>query len=267
MNSAVPQEAAAPRELRIGGCNDGIHPESRIYLVSPEGSLFFSRLRIDVGDKSITMTPQQWTGLGAEAETLRMALAACGVAAMCNTRESAAKHRLADDSPYRCASYNDVEKLVEREMALREQYDELVKIVRKNDERVYALQRLAMACPDCQGTGHIFRKDGCWDCKTCAPLRAMLPGWRDVMPMDAARDTKVVYCNPRNGGDGDVRHAWKTLRLGGVYTVRRTEVQSYSTRLYLAEHVGIFNHVQFALARPDEIEADAAYRASLAVPA
>ena len=56
-----------------------------------------------------------------ELETERMRLAACGVVAMANTIESAAKTRIPKDNPYYSASLGDVEAVVDREMALREQ--------------------------------------------------------------------------------------------------------------------------------------------------
>lgn len=55
-----------------------------------------------------------------EHEQLRMQLAACGVAAMCNTRESAEKERIGRENPYWSASYADVCRAVDREMAWRE---------------------------------------------------------------------------------------------------------------------------------------------------
>ena len=54
----------------------------------------------------------------AEVEQLRMQLAACGVAAMCNTPETVAQ-RITRDSPYWSASYGDVCAAVDREMLLR----------------------------------------------------------------------------------------------------------------------------------------------------
>jgi hypothetical protein len=53
-------------------------------------------------------------------EHTAMLLAAISVAAMCNTRESAAKQRIDKSSPYWTAAYGDVVAAVEREMALRE---------------------------------------------------------------------------------------------------------------------------------------------------
>ena len=59
----------------------------------------------------------------AEVEQLRMQLAACGVAAMCNTPETVAQ-RITRDSPYWSASYGDVCAAVDREMLLRSQLAE-----------------------------------------------------------------------------------------------------------------------------------------------
>ena len=56
--------------------------------------------------------------LRAEVERLRMQLAACGVAAMGNTPETAAQ-RITRDNPYWSASYGDVCAAVDREMLLR----------------------------------------------------------------------------------------------------------------------------------------------------
>lgn len=58
--------------------------------------------------------------LQTELETERMKLVACGVAAMCNTRQSAAEQRVMKCSPYYCASVGDVHDAVDREMKLRE---------------------------------------------------------------------------------------------------------------------------------------------------
>ena len=59
-------------------------------------------------------------------ETERMRLAACGVVAMANTPESAAKFRQMNDK-YRSASLNDVIRCVDEEMKLRNQVAELTK--------------------------------------------------------------------------------------------------------------------------------------------
>ena len=61
-----------------------------------------------------------------EVETLRMQLAACGVIAMCNTKESFVRNQLPQDSPYRCASYEDCENAALREIDLLEINAELL---------------------------------------------------------------------------------------------------------------------------------------------
>jgi hypothetical protein len=58
--------------------------------------------------------------LEAEHETLRMKLAGCGVAALCNTEASIKEHRITKDNPYWSASYEDVCDAVDREIKLRE---------------------------------------------------------------------------------------------------------------------------------------------------
>lgn len=58
-----------------------------------------------------------------ENEKQRMQLVACGVAALCNTEESAAKQRINKSDPYWCASYGDVCNAVDREMKLRKERD------------------------------------------------------------------------------------------------------------------------------------------------
>lgn len=62
--------------------------------------------------------------LRAKVETERMRLVACGVVAMANTSESAAKAR--EMSPeYRSASLREVERAVDSEMALRAEVEKL----------------------------------------------------------------------------------------------------------------------------------------------
>jgi len=53
-------------------------------------------------------------------EIERMRLAACGVAAMCNTKESIRQQRIKKSSPYFSASYADVCAAVDREICYRE---------------------------------------------------------------------------------------------------------------------------------------------------
>lgn len=60
-----------------------------------------------------------------EVELLRMQLVACGVAAMSNTRSSMRMHRIPKGNPYWCVAYDDVCTAVEREIALREENEDL----------------------------------------------------------------------------------------------------------------------------------------------
>lgn len=62
--------------------------------------------------------------LCAELETERMRLAGCGVAAMANTPTTVAQ-RITRDNPYWSASYGDVCRAVDREMALRAEVERL----------------------------------------------------------------------------------------------------------------------------------------------
>jgi hypothetical protein len=54
-------------------------------------------------------------------EVERLRLAACGVAALSNTKESAAHNRIGESNPYYSASYSDVCSIVDSEMNLREE--------------------------------------------------------------------------------------------------------------------------------------------------
>jgi hypothetical protein len=54
-------------------------------------------------------------------EVERLRLAACGVAALSNTKESAAHTRIDESNPYYSASYSDVCSRVDSEMNLREE--------------------------------------------------------------------------------------------------------------------------------------------------
>lgn len=66
-----------------------------------------------------------------ECENLRMKLAGCGVAALANTEESIKNHRIDSTNPYWCASYQDVCNAVDREMALRNENQELRELVKE----------------------------------------------------------------------------------------------------------------------------------------
>ena len=62
---------------------------------------------------------------GGEVDVLRMQLAGCGVAAMCNTEQSIKEQRISPDNPYWSASYGDVCRAVDREMIYREALQKL----------------------------------------------------------------------------------------------------------------------------------------------
>jgi hypothetical protein len=135
--AAAPQEADAPNEIQL--CTIGSHtgkPEVRLYLGAGDGQRY-EQIRLEVGDKRVSMTPEQWANLGVEAENLRIQLAACGVIAMCNTPESAKLQRPPEDSPYWCASLRDVANAVDREMKLSSEVKRLRQVERETtvDER------------------------------------------------------------------------------------------------------------------------------------
>lgn len=67
----------------------------------------------------------EYERLREELKRERLRLSACGVAALANTPEDVAKYRFSPDNPYYSASYADVCAAVDREMALREERDEL----------------------------------------------------------------------------------------------------------------------------------------------
>ena len=77
-------------------------------------------------DLVLLAASKEITSLRAELERERMRLAACGVVAMANTPESAARAR--DIHPdYRSASCDDVARAVDSEMSLRAELTELRK--------------------------------------------------------------------------------------------------------------------------------------------
>jgi hypothetical protein len=56
----------------------------------------------------------------------RMRLAACGTAAMCNTKKSARQQRIKKSNPYYSASYGDVCRAVDREMRYRKALEDII---------------------------------------------------------------------------------------------------------------------------------------------
>lgn len=89
--------------------------------------LFLARLDRDISFSSLNQTQEtedRTTELERALEKERMRLAACGVVAMANTKDSAIKAR--DMLPdYESASCHDVAAAVDREMALRDQVESL----------------------------------------------------------------------------------------------------------------------------------------------
>lgn len=70
--------------------------------------------------KTAAIVMDEIANLRAEIERLRLQLAACGVAAHCNTRTSIERNQIKRDNPAWSASYRDVCDAVEREMRLRQ---------------------------------------------------------------------------------------------------------------------------------------------------
>jgi hypothetical protein len=67
--------------------------------------------------------------LKAENERLILQLAACGVIAMANTKESAERCRIPKDNHLWCASINDITNAVDREMSLAKQRDSALALI------------------------------------------------------------------------------------------------------------------------------------------
>jgi hypothetical protein len=66
------------------------------------------------------------------------------------------------------------------------------------------------------------------------------------MDIYAKEGTKVIFANPTWGYQFDQKMAAKHLKEGAVYTVERTDVDSWHTDVYLKEVPGIaFNSVHF----------------------
>ncbi|MDO8558373.1 MAG: hypothetical protein Q7S09_04280 [bacterium] len=66
------------------------------------------------------------------------------------------------------------------------------------------------------------------------------------MNIYAKPGSRVVFSHPNNGYPGDQKNAQRHLQVGHTYTVERTEVHSFSTRVFLQEVPGtFFNSVLF----------------------
>lgn len=123
----------------------------------------------------------------------------------------------------------------------------------------FDLIRLAWACEPCTGLGHVFRSDGCWACKTCESLRALIHQHfrpRSGMDLETSVGSRVIFRNGLNGQDGDIRSARRHLTLGAAYTVKRINVYDCSSTVYLQEFPEFaFNSVQFEnLPEPQQSE-------------
>ena len=66
------------------------------------------------------------------------------------------------------------------------------------------------------------------------------------MKINAKKGEKVVFANPDAGYARDRETAQKYLNKGQIYTVKRTEVDSHRTRVFLKKVPGVaFNSVMF----------------------
>ncbi len=78
--------------------------------------------------EKIDALKQELSQARADAETQRMRLAACGVAALSNTDKTRAE-RITKENPYYSASYGDVCYSVDSEMALRSRLELVERVV------------------------------------------------------------------------------------------------------------------------------------------
>jgi len=56
-----------------------------------------------------------------------------------------------------------------------------------------------------------------------------------MMDIYAGSGTLVIFTHPNNGYPGDQKEAAKFLEVGEVYTVEKTDVANWMTRVYLQE--------------------------------
>lgn len=57
----------------------------------------------------------------------------------------------------------------------------------------------------------------------------------DCMNIYVKKGTKIKYSNPNAGYETDKKEAMKYLKVGNVYTVEHTSVNSWITYVYLKE--------------------------------
>lgn len=72
-----------------------------------------------------------------------------------------------------------------------------------------------------------------------------------MMPIDAAPGTKVIFSNPSAGFQYDQDACREALmKVGDEFTVTKTVIHDWRTELYLDEHPGIaFNTVNFGISK------------------
>jgi hypothetical protein len=59
--------------------------------------------------------------------------------------------------------------------------------------------------------------------------------------------TKIIFVRPNYGWDSDIKNA-RCLNIGEIYTIKKGEVLSYRTKVWLEEFSNIaFNAIQFDL--------------------
>lgn len=142
------------REIDCRQCGEKSTLEDRVML---DGCCWVCGAEIDLEDY-LARAMDERDRLRAEAELLRMQLAACGVVAMSNTPESAGWAR--DMHPdYMSASCQDVMRAVDREMALRAEVEALRKDAERYRQAMVEVMRqvdgnIRETVRDCVNGGH-----------------------------------------------------------------------------------------------------------------
>lgn len=76
---------------------------------------------------------------------------------------------------------------------------------------------------------------------------------KETMNVHAKNGDKVKFTNPKAGYDSDIEKTKKYLKLGEVYTIEKTEVDSWFTHVWLKEIPEVyFNSVHFIDYTPKE---------------
>lgn len=77
------------------------------------------------------------------------------------------------------------------------------------------------------------------------------------MRIDAPKGTKIKYSFEQNGYPHDQTHAQKFLKLGEVYTVKKTVIHNWTTDVWLEEiPTTVFNSVHFEEVEDEKVETD-----------